>query len=240
MGGSTGDSVLRSGAGNREDSILGVLPAEVAGLESGTFGTIGPDELDGLENDRKSGGGSKIGLDITMLFLLFLLDTDTLSLSSLALALTLLALASDAIASLAVNDRKSGGGSKIGLDITMLFLLFLLDTEMLSLSSFAFVFLLPASAPASSSATSCVGLPSGSFRLATLGMGGSTGGARLTPLILNPLPSLVCGLRLSGLGLPANDEFVGTGGMSKSKFICKGLTSGAVVEVVVVELDTVR
>jgi len=76
---------------------------------------------------------------------------------------------------------------------------------------------------------SSLALPCGSYLLATLGIGGSTGGAaefKLNPLFLAPaIPSLVPGLRkLSPLIRYGDCDL--EGGRSKSKFICTGLTSG--------------
>ena len=72
--------------GKREDSIFGVLPVLVAGLASG--GTLGPVEDEGLENDKKSGGESKLMIDFILLRRLVLLVAETLSSSSLATGMT--------------------------------------------------------------------------------------------------------------------------------------------------------
>ena len=77
-------------------------------------------------------------------------------------------------------------------------------------------------------------LPSLSYRLATLGIGGSTGGAavrgdalvKLNPLfLLFVVPSLVPG-RLNCSPLTRYGACPGVGGRPKSKFICIGLTRG--------------
>lgn len=67
-----------------------------------------------------------------------------------------------------------------------------------------------------------------SLPLATLGMGGSEGGARLAWLflLLAPNPSLVRGRRESSEGCEECCEKGERGGSSKSNVICSGLTSG--------------
>ena len=153
--------------GKREDSIRGVLPFEaVAGLSSRVWGSLGKlEELEGREKDRKSGGGSKPRFDFMPLPLLFV---DMLSLSSLAAGIVgtegggILA----SLLSLSIFCTDGLGGRPLGT---------------LSLSSPPTT---PCRSPSPSLSLLC------SFRLATLKMGGSIGGAKLT------LP-LVPGLSLS-------------------------------------------
>ena len=93
---------------------------------------------------------------------------------------------------------------------------------------------------------SSLALPCGSYLLATLGIGGSTGGAaevKLNPLFFvlpeTPNPSLVPGLRkLSPLIRYGDCDL--EGGKSKSKFICKGLTSGGGAEEAFVAPELLR
>lgn len=73
--------------GKSEDSILGVLPADVEGRISEEASDIflTPAELDGRDCDKKSGFGRSKKKDFILLRLLLLLCVETLSLLSRSL-----------------------------------------------------------------------------------------------------------------------------------------------------------
>lgn len=190
MGGSIGEPAADLG-GKREDSILGVEPPEVDGLDASSSGMLRPNWL--------------IGPDIVAV----------------------------------VMGIISTGCSKLAACCpTWLFLLPKLYALVLSLSSLALLLLFfPSKLPSEKDLVSCGRpLPDGSYRLATLGIGGNTGAVavvlKLNPLLcLFPSPSLVPGLlklKLSPLILYGDCDRNGEDvpGRSRSKFICSGLTSG--------------
>lgn len=136
------------GPGNREEPVPGVMPADVAGLTSGKLGA------DDFTEEKKSGRSKNFDR-----VLLFLLDMDTLSLSSLAVLL---------FASGRLGVEEFVEAKKSGSKYFDLVLLFRLDMDTLSLSSLALALLFPLFKSPSESL-----LSTPSFRLATLGMGGS-------------------------------------------------------------------
>ena len=203
---------LASLGGNSDDSIFNDsaplvagrwrLSSCIEGVRGGTFGVL--EELNGLEMEERSGGGSKPKKDfIRLLRLLLLLVVETLSLSSLGNG----------------EDGGSGGGmGGGGSGGGMVGMLFCLSTLL------ALPLTLLGNGGVDPSSSKPPSLAMELSLLATLLMGGSVGGASDMALFRFSVPSLVCG-RKSPSRLGWADR-AGLGGSSKSKVICKGETRG--------------